>query len=201
MRRRIRWIVWATALAAVLGSTWGMDDAGADGGLTLGQGEREALLAEFRSVHAEAVIARDLSALHAAVAAFSDVQGAVDAGYGPSSDCMAGNLGSQGVHYARPDLFEPVVVLETPQLLMYEPRADGSLRFVGVEYLVFREAWHGAGHVERPSLLGRTFGLNETLLDEPFYLLHVWIGQFNPSGLFADWNPLVACSQLAAEGH
>jgi len=152
-------------------------------------------------VQAEVTLARDLTALHDAVAAFADVEEATAAGYAPSSDCMAGSHGAQGIHYAKDALFEPSVVLGTPQLLMYEPRADGSLRFIGVEYLVFQQAWHDAGHVGRPKLLDQTFDLNETLLDEPFYLLHVWIGQFNPSGLFANWNPLVACGDAAAGDH
>jgi hypothetical protein len=42
-----------------------------------------------------------------------------------------------------------------------------------VAYLVFQQAWHDAGNVGRPTLFGQRFGLNETLLDEPFYLLHV----------------------------
>jgi hypothetical protein len=177
--------------------------------------EDDALMDEIRRVEAEATMARDLTAvdgavtkvsvardliaLHGAVAAFAVVDEAIAAGYEPASACMTGDLGAQGIHFGKDDLFEPSVVLETPQLLMYEPQADGSLRFLGVEYLVFQQAWHDAGHVERPTLFGKTFDLNETLLDEPFYLLHVWLGQFNPSGLFANWNPLVACRYEAAE--
>jgi hypothetical protein len=26
-----------------------------------------------------------------------------------------------------------------------------------------------------------------------FYLTHAWIWKRNPSGMFADWNPLVTC--------
>jgi hypothetical protein len=195
MTRRMQRIVWSTAFAAVLGIGWGMNEAGPGGGRTdlLQQVERDALLAEIGKVQAEVTLARELTALYGAVAAFAEVEEATAAGYGPASDCMAGDRGAQGIHYANDALFEPTVALETPQLLMYEPRADGSLRFIGVEYLVFQQAWHEAGHVGRPTLLGQTFGLNETLLDEPFYMLHVWIGQFNPSGLFADWNPLVDC--------
>jgi hypothetical protein len=179
--------------------------------------EDDALMDEIRRVEAEATmargltavdgavtkvsVARDLISLHGAVAAFADVDEAIAAGYEPVSACMTGDLGAQGIHFGKDALFEPSVVLETPQLLMYEPQADGSLRFLGVEYLVFQQAWHDAGHVERPALLGQTFDLNETLLDEPFYLLHVWLGQFNPSGLFANWNPLVACRHEAAEVH
>jgi hypothetical protein len=203
MKRRMQRIVGAAAFAAALGISWGMDFVGG-GDIVIDrmqQDERDALFAEVAKVQAEVAVARDLTTLHDAVAAFADVEQATAAGYGPSSDCMAGSLGAQGIHYAKEVLFEPSVVLETPQLLMYEPRADGSLRFIGVEYLVFQQAWHDAGHVGRPTLLGQTFGLNETLLDEPFYLLHVWIGQFNPSGLFANWNPLVACGDAAAGDH
>jgi hypothetical protein len=202
MQRRMRRHVWLTVLVVTLGVVWGMDQEGGTGdGIGLSQVERAALVAEIRGMQAEVALARDLAVLYDAVAAFADVEVAAAAGYGPASDCMAGDRGAQGVHYGKDALFEPVVILETPQLLMYEPQADGSLRFLGVEYLVFQQAWHDAGHVERPTLLGRTFGLNETLLDEPFYLLHVWVGQFNPSGLFADWNPLVACGHVAAQGH
>ena len=43
---------------------------------------------------------------------------------------------------------------------------------------------------ERGSGLGRTFDLDETLLDEPFYLLHVWGRQFDPSVVAAFRNVL-----------
>jgi hypothetical protein len=202
MQRRMQGIVWATALFVAFGVGWGADDEGGAGdGVGLSQVERDAIVAEVRAAQAEVTLARDLATLFGAVAAFADVDEATAAGYGPASDCMAGDQGAQGIHYAKEALFEPSASLATPQLLMYEPRSDGSLRFLGVEYLVFQQAWHDAGHVERPTLLGQTFGLNETLLDEPFYLLHVWIGQFNPTGLFADWNPLVGCGHVAAAGH
>jgi hypothetical protein len=122
-----------------------------------------------------------------------DGEAARAAGYERASECMAGERGAQGVHYANGALFEPSLAIDTPQLLMYEPLSDGSLRFVGVEYSVARAAWHDAGHAERPTLFDTTFGLDDTRLDEPRYRLHVWIAQFNPSGLFADWNPLVRC--------
>ncbi len=51
-----------------------------------------------------------------------------------------------------------------------------------------------------PSLLGREFTLNTTLLDAPFYALHVWVWQHDRLGLFANWNPLVTCEQGAEHG-
>ena len=76
---------------------------------------------------------------------------------------------------------------------MYEARSDGSLRLIGAEYIVFADDWHAAGNEPAPTLLGREFSLNTTLLDEPFYALHVWAWHYNPLGLFANWNPLVSC--------
>jgi len=66
-------------------------------------------------------------------------------------------------------------------------------RCTGAEYLVFQNTWHAAGNRAPPALLGGDFNLNTTSLAEPFYLLHVWIWQYNPLGLFANWNPLVRC--------
>lgn len=185
----------AVAFLALVGFTLAMvgDGGGGDGGPSTAA-ELEARLARVAELRAARELGRELEELYAAVEPFHDVGVAVESGYAPSSPCMASALGAQGVHYGKDALFVPEVVAQTPQLLMYEPRSDGTLRFIGVEYLVFQEAWHAAGFEQRPQLFGQEFGLNETLLDEPFYLLHVWIGQFNPVGVFADWNPLVGCA-------
>ncbi len=204
MNRTMRRVLATAAFAITLGTALGWDDpgnldtSGSSGAISTAaehDDNWERLLQQTPGVEA---LARDLATLEEAVAAFADVDQAAAAGYGPSSECMVSEDGAQGIHFANKALFEPSVALEAPQLLMYEPLADGSLRFLGVEYLVFQQAWHDAGHTERPTLFGRVFDLNETLLDEPFYLLHVWLSQYNPSGLFANWNPLVDCGHAAA---
>ena len=185
----------AIVLATLLALAWAIET---DGGGRATPAEREAALARIQQVQEQLAVRRELEDLYRTIERFVDVDVAAAAGYAPASECMTSALGAQGIHFANDALFEPVVVVQAPQLLMYEPRPDGSLRFLGVEYLVFQEAWHEAGHEARPVLFGQEFRLNETLLDEPFYLLHVWIGQFNPSGVFADWNPLVGCAHEAA---
>jgi hypothetical protein len=101
---------------------------------------------------------------------------------------------AEGVHYIKGELLDdPSLDFLTPEALTYEARADGSLRLIGVEYLVFQEAWHEAGNKPAPVLLGREFYLNTTLLDKPFYGLHLWLWQYNPLDVFANWNPLVKC--------
>lgn len=143
-----------------------------------------------------------LLALRAELAAFEHVDAALAAGFGQFGECMAGPQGAQGIHFTHGDrIGDPNLDVLAPEVLMYEPRADGTLRLVGAEYLVFQAAWHDLGHAAPPVLLGREFTLNTTLLDEPFYALHVWVWQHNPLGLFANWNPLVACGHGMAAGH
>ena len=99
-----------------------------------------------------------------------------------------------GFHYVNPELVEdPEIDPLHPELLMYERQANGSMKFIGVEYITYTAAWRAAGHRGRPTLYGQTFHLNTTLLPEPFYLLHVWHWKHNPSGRFANWNPRVSC--------
>ncbi len=140
-----------------------------------------------------------LNALRAVLAPFEHVDTALVAGFERFGDCMSSTQGAQGIHFTHGErIGDPTLDLLRPEVLMYEPRPDGSLRLIGAEYLVFQQAWHDAGNGAPPSLLGREFTLNTTLLDEPFYALHVWIWQHNPLGLFANWNPLASCEHTPA---
>ena len=161
------------------------------------------LLAVATVAHAQVEPTLDqLRALRAELAAFEQVDEALAAGFGPFGACMSGPQGAQGIHYTNGDrIGDPGLDALNPEVLMYEPRPDGTLRLIGAEYLVFQQAWHDLGHVAPPVLLGREFTLNTTLLDEPFYALHVWVWQHNPLGQFANWNPLVDCGHAVAMGH
>jgi hypothetical protein len=80
-----------------------------------------------------------------------------------------------------------------PEALVYEPRNNGTLKLVALEYLVFEEAWEGD---EPPALFGQEFDYvpagNRYGLPA-FYALHAWIWKPNPSGLLYAWNPNVDC--------
>ncbi|HKP33509.1 MAG TPA: hypothetical protein VJT70_01850 [Sphingomicrobium sp.] len=167
----------------------------------------------------------DLAAVRAATARFQDVNVAIAEGYvrDPMDVCdtapmmgKAASLGSMGIHYFRPDLLgitappNPRVNGKgthtdflKPGILIYEPRADGSLALVAVENLVFRWAWREAGHAEPPSFQGVPYDLMEddpsTKVDEahmfePHYDRHVWLFRDNPNGVFAQFNPKVSCA-------
>lgn len=136
------------------------------------------------------------------LAEYEQVEAATAAGFMQFGECMESPQGAQGIHFTHDGRIGDTSLnwLE-PELLMYETRPDGSFRLIGVEYLVFQAAWHEAGNAAAPTLLGREFYLNTTLLNEPFYALHVWAWQYNPLGLFANWNPLITCGATLSHGH
>lgn len=164
-----------------------------------------------------------VSAIQAATARFEDVNQALAEGYipDPSGHCvdaaaegLPAEWGAMGIHYIHPVALgitagEPRVEgngLNTdflkPSILLYEPQADGSLKLVGVENLVFEAAWKAAGHAEGPSLGGRKWDHMAddaaTAADEahgfmPHYDQHVWFVD-NPAGRLNPFNPKVTCA-------
>lgn len=104
--------------------------------------------------------------------------------------------GGMGEHYVNGDrVSDGAVQAEKPDVLLYTPRSDGSRTLTGVEYVVFVSAWI-KHHSSPPVLFGREFSL--TSADNafglpPYYSLHAWAWQNNPSGAFSAWNPAVVC--------
>jgi hypothetical protein len=121
---------------------------------------------------------------------FHDLAAAQEAGYTSQypAGCAASPDGAQGVHYLNPQLVDATVDLLAPELVMYEPRKDGSMQLVGVDYVVPFTAWTSS---EPPMLLGMPFMRNEPL---GVWALHIWAWRPNPDGMFAMWNPQVSCA-------
>jgi hypothetical protein len=130
---------------------------------------------------------RDLDALRRATASYTSFASAQAAGYSERlTDCMADSSGGMGYHYGKTAFIDAEARLLEPEILMYEPQADGSLRFVGIEFVVPLSASATA-----PSLFGLPFHRNEAF---QLWVLHVWLYKENPSGMFSDWNPTVSCA-------
>jgi len=165
-----------------------------------------------------------LEQVRAATERFQDVKVALAEGYirDPMNICdtadMMGrpaSLGAMGIHYFRPDLLgisappNPRVDgngthtdFLKPGILIYEPQADGSLKLVAVENLVFQKSWHAAGNAKPPSFHGVEYDtmqddpatkIDEAHMFEPHYDRHVWLYRKNPNGMFAQFNPQVSC--------
>lgn len=146
----------------------------------------------------------DLQAARIATARFHSVGQAVDAGYGPFPagvplhECIESlnDAGGMGIHYVNGALLDTTLDASAPEILVYAPGASGKLKLVALEYVVFKEPWTAEHGTTKPRLFGVEFGG----LDAPnrydipsFYALHAWIWNSNPSGIFADFNPEVAC--------
>lgn len=165
-----------------------------------------------------------LDEVRALTARFQKVEVALAEGYvrDPTDMCdvatMMGRpaaLGGMGIHFFRPDLLgitappNPRVDgngthtdFRKPSILIYEPRADGTLELVAVENLVFRKAWHEAGNKGLPTFHGVEYdymfddpstAIDEAHNFEPHYDRHVWLYRPNANGMFAQFNPTVTC--------
>jgi hypothetical protein len=147
-----------------------------------------------------AIAGRDAASEAApATAAFHDLNAAKAAGYtvqvfdAAGITCIASAEGAMGIHMLNPSLVDGTVEAAQPEALVYEPRNNGTLKLVALEYLVFEEAWEGD---DPPALFGQEFDYvpagNRYGLPA-FYALHAWIWKPNPSGLLYAWNPNVDC--------
>jgi len=104
-----------------------------------------------------------------------------------------GQLGGMGVHYLDAGLVDDALSPNAPEVLIYEPQADGSLELVGVEYVIpfaIRDTDQSP-----PTLFGQQLSHNFTF---GLWALHVWVMRDNPAGVFADYNPDVSCQYAVA---
>ncbi|MGH7506676.1 MAG: hypothetical protein ACRELX_13540 [Longimicrobiales bacterium] len=137
-----------------------------------------------------------LDELRAAVEPLRDLDAAQQAGYEVlvvhptnGNECLRDpQMGAMGYHYLNPALADGAVTVAEPEVLIYERQADGSSRFVAVEYLI---PFASRGEDEAaPVLFGQEFTQNHTF---DVWALHAWVGVDNPSGTFAAYNPDVSC--------
>jgi hypothetical protein len=159
----------------------------------------EGVSAAHAPATASASTASQIAQLRRMVAPFHDFDAAADAGWSAQiTPCLAApGLGTMGFHYGNLAFIQDggAVNLLEPELLLYEPRKNGKLRFVGVEYIVpFTD--HPATAAP-PTLLGQEF---DPVPEFGLWGLHIYVGRQNPSGIFAAWNPKVSCEHAGAQG-
>src|SRR6202453_5465153 len=89
---------------------------------------------------------------------YLDVNNAVAAGYQPFLGCVAGqDHGAMGVHYVNGTLLGAGAIdAAHPQALIYESSSNG-MRLVGVEFIVFADAWLQNNNNNPPVLDGQVF--------------------------------------------
>jgi hypothetical protein len=143
-----------------------------------------------------------------ATAKYHDINKAFADGYEQEGPFAVNDKGEgMGVHFTKQSINHDTVLDPTqPETLLYEPQKDGSMKLVGIEYHVDADLVDHA-----PKIFGQTFDgtmlnhhLNpntmtqEEILDvkNRHYDLHVWAWEFNPNGLFSQFNPNVVDKSL-----
>ena len=134
-------------------------------------------------------LAQRVEALRELTRPYQSLTQAKAAGYTVKiTDCMTDAQGGMGYHFGKGDYIDGVVDELKPEVVLYEPAANGDLKLVGIEYVVPFDKWTSAA---APQLHGQTFARNEMF---QVWALHMWIWRDNPSGLFVGWNPAVSCA-------
>lgn len=132
-----------------------------------------------------------LQKLRATVSGYFSHELGTQAGWDtPISECVESPTGGMGFHIANMGrlLDGGQLSLLHPEVLLYAPTEDGSMEFVGVEYIIPAADWTST---TLPEFLGHTMHYNPV---QDIYALHVWVGADNPDGIFEDWNPMVSCA-------
>lgn len=175
--------------------------------------------------------ASEVAAVRAAAEKYKDINIALADGYipDPAGHCVSAaaeglppEWGAMGIHYLNPAALQITASdprvdgksthtdFQKPAILLYEPQADGSLVLVGVENLVFQDAWKAAGNASPPVFAGKTW---DTMADDPntpgdeahgfapHYDQHVWAFRDNPSGALMPFNPNVTCEYHKEVAH
>jgi hypothetical protein len=137
---------------------------------------------------------------------FKDVAQAEREGYTLQFGCVSGpDQGAMGLHFINMDLVGRGIIDATkPQIILYEPTADGHLKLTGADFLVDAQQWdadktHKPGPPELQGQLFHYFESPNRFGLKPFYTLHVWAWKDNPNGAFVNWHPAVSCKLFAGQ--
>ena len=138
----------------------------------------------------DAQVADDINRLRAATQSFRTVDSAVAVGYPRTvPECLVHeHHGAMGYHHVNRAYADATLDVERPEILLYERRPDGAYRLNGVEFIVPFRVWPRDSVA--PVLMGQRLNREDNL---KIWYLHVWAWTKNPEGLFANFNPDVAC--------
>ena len=134
---------------------------------------------------------------------YKDVAVAKGEGFVLTFGCVQGpDAGAMGMHFLNASRLTTNLDPTQPQILIYEPMPDGSLKLIGADFLVFAADWDKAHPGNPPQLMGQLFhyfGSPNRFGLQPFYTLHVWAWKKNPNGAFVNWHPNVSCESFTGQ--
>jgi hypothetical protein len=129
-----------------------------------------------------------LAQVRKATAKYHRIEAALADDYEEGLECVyVDGLGGMGYHFVNMGLVDPVFDPFVPEVLIYEPDADGKLHLVAVEYIIIDI---GQDH---PHFGNHPMDIGGTPVPVDHYSLHVWIWKENPNGMYTPFNPDVSC--------
>jgi len=145
----------------------------------------------------------DAAKAQSATARYHDLQVAIDDGYTKlpavqdtstvkaTNGCASSKTGAgaMGVHYILGPL-DGAVDAQRPEVLVYEPQANGRMKLVALEYVATSPVSLFGQDFMKTDLAPYVGGAEGTTFA---WTLHAWIWAPNPSGLLMPWNPRVTC--------
>jgi len=122
----------------------------------------------------------ELQQARAATAKYQQINNAVKDGY-VDINVVAENM---GFHYMRTSIVDASFEINRPEILVYNNDHDGNPKLVAVEYAI---------PLDLPRPEGFTGNLDNWNGNSgfPFWLLHAWVWEYNPEGVFNPTNPNV----------
>ncbi len=142
-----------------------------------------------------------LATIRQATARYHRAEVAVENGYTPVA-CHWSFLGGKGYIYRNSALVDGVVDPSAPEILNYEPMANGKLQLTGVGFQVPAASWDPTHAGVAPTLGEQTFldprKLGPFGAPPPIYSLNVWTWGENEAGIYSQYNPAVSCDFASA---
>ena len=122
----------------------------------------------------------ELQQARAASAKYQQIKNAIKDGY-VDIEVVTENM---GFHYMRTSIVDAIFDITKPEILVYNRDHDGNIRLVAVEYAI-------PLNLPRPEGFSGSTDNWDDASGFPFWLLHAWVWEYNPAGVFNPTNPNV----------
>ncbi|MEO5998001.1 MAG: hypothetical protein ABIN89_14745 [Chitinophagaceae bacterium] len=130
------------------------------------------------------VLDKELNQLRYSVQPFISIKTALAAGYNKE---VTGYRTQMGFHYLNESLLDNKFEISKPELLLYAPYGNDSLKFVGAEYATPITDLNNPPPV--PEGFTGKDDVWEINTEFKLWTLHAWVGLDNPHGIFSPHNP------------
>lgn len=135
-------------------------------------------------------VRKELAISKKALKKYRDIEVALDEGFvGLVPGACVPNM---GIHLIKPSRMDDAKLhIKRPEILLYEPKKDGSYRLVGAEWYVPAEKTKRTPVIFNQKFQGPM--ANHDGSPGQHYDLHVWLFKHSPDGMFSPVNKRVSC--------